>query len=65
MFARGGSPAAGIVKANLVQVGASMAAQGLASAADVDRAIALRDDPALRLTRPLMISAWGRRPSAR
>jgi hypothetical protein len=63
VFTRGGTPAAGVVKANFIQVGGPMVAQGVASAADVDRAIELLDDPALRFTMPLMISAWGRRPA--
>jgi hypothetical protein len=39
-----------------------MVARGLADAEQVAHAIALLDDPGFRLTLPLMISAWGRRP---
>jgi SAM-dependent methyltransferase len=61
VFARGGSPAAGVQVANLQQVGGQMAARGLATREDINRAISLLEDPALIWAMPMMISAWGQK----
>jgi hypothetical protein len=62
VFARGGSPAAGVQKANLQQVGEQMVAMGFATREDVNRAIALLETPGLVWGMPMMVSAWGQRP---
>jgi 2-polyprenyl-3-methyl-5-hydroxy-6-metoxy-1,4-benzoquinol methylase len=60
----GGSPEAGLLQANLDQVGSSMVDAGLATAADLQTAQRLLRDPAFIVgNHPLMITAWGRRPA--
>jgi SAM-dependent methyltransferase len=61
VFARGGSAAAGVLTANLGQVGEAMQAAGLATAEEIKRAAALAEDPACLFPMLMMISAWGRK----
>jgi hypothetical protein len=60
VFARGGSAGASVHVANLRQVGDHMAAAGLVTGEQVNRAISLLQDPALIWAMPIMITAWGR-----
>jgi hypothetical protein len=58
----GGSPEAGLLQANLDQVGSTLVDAGLAAAADLQAAQRLLRDPAFIVgNHPLMITAWGRR----
>jgi SAM-dependent methyltransferase len=61
VFARGGSPAAGVQVANLQQVGGQMVARGLVTGEDISRAISLLEDPTLIWVMPVMVSAWGQK----
>ena len=61
VFARGGSPAAGVQVANLQQVGDQMIAMGLVTGEDINRAISSLDDPTLIWAMPMMVSARGQK----
>jgi SAM-dependent methyltransferase len=61
VFAQGGSPAAGVMEANLHQVGDQMIAAGLVDRPALDEAIAFLATPTSMASLPLMVSAWGRR----
>jgi len=65
VFARGGAPAAGVLRSGLLQVGEAMVARGMVGDAELARALALLDAPDFVFTLPLFISAWGRRPAWR
>jgi hypothetical protein len=58
----GGSAGARLFQANFAQVRPAVIAAGLLTAAELDRMIALLDDPAFAISAPLMFTAWGRRP---
>jgi SAM-dependent methyltransferase len=61
VFARGGSPAAGVMEANLRQVGDQMIAAGLVDRPALDEAIVFLTTRTSTVSLPLMVSAWGRR----
>jgi hypothetical protein len=61
VFARGGSPAAGVMVAALKQVGGQMVATGLVTGEDISRVVSLLEDPTLIWAMPLMVSAWGQK----
>jgi protein-L-isoaspartate O-methyltransferase len=58
---RGGEAGGAIWRLTLVQLRDEIVADGLASADDVDRVVALSDDPAFSSVSPLVMAAWGRR----
>lgn len=60
----GGSAGAYLDRANLVQIREAAVGAGLIEGAEMDRMIALLDDPACALASPTMFTAWGRRPSS-
>jgi hypothetical protein len=45
-------------------VGEQMASLGLGTPHDIERAIALLEDPAFMWAMPMMVSAWGQKESA-
>ncbi len=59
---RGGDAGMRVWRLTFVQLRAAMIASGT-SAADVDRAIDLCDDPAMSCLSPLVMAGWGRAPS--
>jgi SAM-dependent methyltransferase len=61
---RGGQAGGRIWRHTVVQLRDSMIATGLVTAADVDAALALCDDPRLSSLSPVVMAAWGRRPAA-
>ena len=58
----GGSPGAALDRANLGQVRAEAVAAGLITDDEVDRILALLDDPGFSVFSPVMLTASGRRP---
>jgi SAM-dependent methyltransferase len=58
----GGQAGGEIWRLTLIQLRDQIVADELASAADVDRVIALCDDPAMSTLSPLTMAAWGQRP---
>lgn len=58
----GGSAGALLDRANLVQVRDAAVDAGLIAAEEMDRMLALLDDPACAFSSPTMFTAWGRRP---
>jgi hypothetical protein len=58
----GGSPGARLDAANFAQVGEAAIAAGLLAAEELDRMLALLDDPACAFASPTLFTAWGRRP---
>ncbi len=61
VFTHGGSAAAGVIGANVRQAAGQMQAAGLVDAQAISRAISVLGNPAITLTLPMMISAWGRK----
>jgi SAM-dependent methyltransferase len=61
---RGGEAGGAIWRLTLVQLRDEIVADGLATAADVDRVIALSDDPSFSTVSPLVMAARGRRAHA-
>lgn len=59
----GGSAGAHLHRANAEQVGEKLLAEGLTSQPELDRFLALLDDPAVTLSSYLLLSIWGRRPA--
>jgi SAM-dependent methyltransferase len=59
---RGGEPGGAIWRLTLIQLRDQILADELATAADVDRVIALCDEPSFCAMSPLTMAAWGRRP---
>lgn len=57
----GGGPGGTVWRLTLAQLREPMVASGLVSATEVDDAIALCDDPRLRLLSQITMAAWGRR----
>lgn len=51
-------------RGSIEQLAGKMVATGLCSAADIELFLALTLDPAVYYAPPLMVSAWGRRPSS-
>jgi SAM-dependent methyltransferase len=60
---RGGEPGGEIWRLSLMQLREEIIASGLMEAADADAAIELCADPRLSTLSPVMVTAWGRRPS--
>lgn len=60
-FTHGGSAAAGVIGANVRRAADQMQAAGLVDAQAISRAIFVLGNPAITLTLPMMISAWGRK----
>lgn len=58
----GGSAGALLDRANLAQVRDAAVGAGLIAAEEMDRMLALLDDPACAFASPTMFTAWGRRP---
>jgi SAM-dependent methyltransferase len=58
----GGSAGARLDAANFAQVREAAIGAGLITAEDLDRMLALLDDPACAFASPTMFTAWGRRP---
>lgn len=61
---RGGSPESQVMISNLDQVGAGTVEAGLVTSAELDTARRLLDDPAFVGNYPLLITAWGHRPTS-
>lgn len=59
---QGGSAGARLDRANFMQIREAAIEAGLIEAEEIDRMIALLDDPAIAWASPTMFSAWGRRP---
>ena len=57
----GGSAGARLFKANFAQIRDAAIAAGLIAAAELDRMLALLDDPDFAISTPVMFTAWGRR----
>lgn len=57
----GGSAGARLDAANFAQVGEAATGAGLLTAEELDRMLALLDDPAQTFSSPTMFTAWGRR----
>jgi hypothetical protein len=62
MVRPGGSVGARLDAANLAQVREAAVENGLIAAEELDRMLALLDDPACAFASPTMFTAWGRRP---
>jgi SAM-dependent methyltransferase len=60
---RGGGPGGRIWRQTVAQLSESMVASGHVTAADVERALALYDDPRMSALSPVVMAAWGRRPA--
>jgi hypothetical protein len=60
VFARGCTPAAGVIEAALRQVGDQMIAAGLTDRPAPDEAIVFLTTPTSMASLPLLVSAWGR-----
>ena len=60
---RGGEPGGEIWRLSLTQLREGIIASGLMEAAEADAAIELCADPRLSTLSPVMVTAWGRRPS--
>jgi SAM-dependent methyltransferase len=60
---RGGEPGGEIWRLSLMQLREGIIASGLMEAAEADAAIELCADPRLSTLSPVMVTAWGRRPS--
>ena len=60
---RGGEAGGAIWRMSIEQLRGGILAAGLMDAADLDAALALCDDPAFSTRSPVMMAAWGRRPS--
>jgi hypothetical protein len=58
----GGSAGARLDAANFAQVRKTVVDAGLITAGELDRMLALLDDPAAAFASPTMFTAWGRRP---
>lgn len=58
----GGSAGARLFQANFAQIRDAAIAAGLITAADLDRMLALLDNPDFAISTPVMCTAWGRRP---
>lgn len=58
----GGSAGAKVDQANLTQLRAALLVTGIVTAEDLDRMIALLDDPDFAYAGPVMFTAWGRKP---
>ena len=61
----GGSIQARVMQANFTQTRAEAVAAGLVIDRQVDEALVALDDPDLSALSPIMLSAWGRRPTER
>jgi hypothetical protein len=59
---RAGSPGADLLVANFRQIRDEVLREGLLTAAELDRLLALLEDPEIARYSPLMISAWGPKP---
>ncbi len=59
---QGGSAGALLDRANFMQIRDTAIDAGLIEAEEIDRMIALLDDPAIAWASPTMFSVWGRRP---
>ncbi|MFN8511657.1 MAG: hypothetical protein U0841_03495 [Chloroflexia bacterium] len=57
----GGSAGARLFAANFGQIREEAVAAGLIDAAELDRMLALLDDPDFAISTPVMFTAWGRR----
>lgn len=57
----GGSPGARLGQANFEQIRAEAVAAGLVTDTEVERALAILDDPGFTFGSPVMMSAWGRK----
>jgi hypothetical protein len=64
VFATGGSPGAAVVSANLLQIRDEAVGGGLVTAGKLAAALDLLEDPEFTFAMPLLVSAWGRRPTA-
>lgn len=60
----GGSAGARLFRANFAQIRDAVLAAGLIAAAELDRMLALLDDPDFAISTPVMCTAWGQRPDA-
>lgn len=60
VFAQGGTPGAGIQRANLLQTGDQAVQAGLLASGDLTTFMRLLDEPEFMFALPLMVSAWGR-----
>jgi SAM-dependent methyltransferase len=60
---RGGSPGTAFMKLSLESLRGALAEAGALSEADAGAALAAVDDPSNVFVSPLMIAAWGRKPS--
>jgi len=58
----GGGTGARLFRANFTQIRDAAIAAGLITAAELDRMLALLDDPDFALSTPVMCTAWGHRP---
>lgn len=58
----GGSAGARLFQANFAQIRDAAIAAGLIAAAELDRMLALLDDPDFAISTPVMFTAWGHRP---
>jgi SAM-dependent methyltransferase len=58
----GGSPGARVFEANFEQIREEAISSGLVTAEEIDRALALLDDPRFAVGAPALFTAWGRRP---
>jgi ubiquinone/menaquinone biosynthesis C-methylase UbiE len=63
MLTPGGTPGALVDSANFSQVRAEAVASGLLRDAEIDRILALNDDPNFAISSNVLISTWGRRPA--
>jgi SAM-dependent methyltransferase len=61
VFAQGGTPGAGVQRANLLQTGDLAVEAGLIAEDDLTTFLRLLDEPEFMFALPLMVSAWGRR----
>lgn len=60
----GGSPGARWFRLSMQQLRGRLVGPGMLSDAEVDRMLALFEDPAWSALSPLIVAAWGRRPAA-
>lgn len=58
----GGSAGARLFQANFAQIRDAALAAGLITSAELDRMLALLDDPDFAISTPVLCTAWGRRP---
>jgi hypothetical protein len=58
----GGTPGARVFEANFEQIRDEAITSDLATAEEIDQALALLNDPQFAIGAPAMFTAWGRRP---